>query len=269
MKSIGPYDGDFRLIKAQDINVDHEYQRGGDTQEEYANVQAHAARIARCFSWRHFDPVRVVERRAGRKVTYFTPDGQTRVLAVMMLDPTALVPCIVYQSADVATEVSDFLAHNSNRRPVTGFQRHRARRRANDPTVLAIDETLREYGLSLTSGVARRLTDGTYGLTCYRSLAESFSDMATLRATLTVLTALRDPVVPWHDGKFVGLCRRIAVGIDVDEFLLTCQRVGSTTLAEDLWDSARAHNIGNNPNRAAFNDFKRKYLAHRRARLAA
>jgi len=129
--------GNLMYLKKTDIKVPDEYQR------ELNNKKA--LQIAAHFRWDAFGALTVALRRNG----YFVIEGQHRLAAAMKRDDVDLVPCVVFVKEEIKAEASAFLLQNTNRKPLTFYDRFKALEVNSDATAEFIIGLLDETGHKL------------------------------------------------------------------------------------------------------------------------
>lgn len=108
--------GEFALLHKDSIIVDPTYQR----EEVLQKIQA----IASDWSWVAFGAVIIGLRPDG---SFAAIDGQHRILAARRRADISLIPCMVFEMPDLAYEAEGFLSSNTLRRPLLGFDKHKAK----------------------------------------------------------------------------------------------------------------------------------------------
>lgn len=131
--------GRFCEIDKHQINIDYSYQR-----KDPSNVNVLA--ISANWSWLAFGCILVVERADG---SYWAYDGQHRVLAARNRHDITKIPCLVFRSAEVASEAAGFVRANRNRKPVNAITKYTANIIAKDPVAVRCDAVLREFDISV------------------------------------------------------------------------------------------------------------------------
>lgn len=133
--------GEFRLIDKNRIEVDPSYQR-----ELRSST---VGEVSRNFSWAAFGALHVARRRTEDGERFFVFDGQHRLAGIMRRDDVGDVPCMVYDVTLLDEEADAFLRTNTNRRPVTALDKHKAKTVKKDPAAMVLEELVRESGLRL------------------------------------------------------------------------------------------------------------------------
>ncbi|MBY0301273.1 DUF6551 family protein [Sphingomonas ginsenosidimutans] len=124
------------------LRVDPSYQRELDARSHQL-----IGRIAHGWDWSLFQPLVVARRHDG---TLYVVDGQHRLRAAKLRRDIAQLPCVIFYPADPAEEAAVFVDLNQNRRPLTAFALYNAALASGDEQALALDDRLREAGLSFT-----------------------------------------------------------------------------------------------------------------------
>lgn len=141
--------GVFTWIAISDLRVDDTYQR--------REAKEKAREIAKKWSWAACGAISVAERTEG----FFVIDGQHRVAAAK-LKSIAELPCMVFVVKDLKEEATGFLNANTNRKPITAVQRHRAMLTAEDPIAAHVER------LALRAG--RIIGDGEHEIGCVTAI---------------------------------------------------------------------------------------------------
>ncbi len=131
--------GRFCEIDKHSINIDYSYQRKDVSSGNILSISSR-------WSWLAFGCILVVERADG---SYWAYDGQHRVLAARNRHDITKLPCLVFRSAEVASEAAGFVQANKNRKPVNAITKYTANIVAKDPVAVRCDAVLREFGISV------------------------------------------------------------------------------------------------------------------------
>jgi len=107
--------GTPRLIVKQLLLVDESYQR-------VATAESKIKAIAAAWSWVACGSITVGSRNGA----FYVIDGQYRTLAARRRADIEVLPCLVFATAGAEQEAAGFLAANTQRRPITSVDRHRA-----------------------------------------------------------------------------------------------------------------------------------------------
>ena len=146
--------GRFMMLNKNVIGVDKSYQR--DAKEDKLKP------IASKWSWVAFGVAIVAERPDG---SYFAIDAQHRVLAAKKRADIDVLPCMVFDIADVAAEAMGFLAANTLRKPLTGLDKHRALVLTGDAASAALRSITDRHGYEIhnayRAGALRGISLGT------------------------------------------------------------------------------------------------------------
>jgi hypothetical protein len=168
--------GEFMWLDKRLINIDHAYQR-----ERVSH--ARVLEIARSWSWQALGVILLFKRVSDGR--YYAYDGQHRVLASMKRDDVQELPCFVFPGDTVAEEADAYVAANTVRGPMQAIEKFKARIIALDPTALAIQAALEEWGYRVS-------TCSTPGnIACIGSLESVYvKDVAMFRRTLQTVVKL-------------------------------------------------------------------------------
>lgn len=135
--------GEFKMIHKDSIEVDPTYQR--ELRPSTVGV------VSREFSWAAFGALHVARRRTPEGERFFVFDGQNRLAGVKRREDITEVPCMVFDVNLLDEEADAFLRTNTNRRPVTALEKHKAKTVKKDPHALAVEELISEAGLRVSS----------------------------------------------------------------------------------------------------------------------
>ena len=157
--------GELQYIEKSKLVVGAEYQRDGTVPASQDKI----LRIARDWDWMACGVI-VVAKVSGK---FRVIDGQHRALGSRKRSDIAKLPCLVFEPESIAQEARAFLALNTLNKPVSAFDKHRARLVAEDEISAKIDETLRRLGLVLSK---RAKSVGHFGSIAwaYRRAAEDY-----------------------------------------------------------------------------------------------
>jgi hypothetical protein len=125
--------GVFMMISPEVLKVDTQYQRPVSGQR--------TDRIAESWSWIDCG-VLTVALRGPSSGDYFVIDGQHRLEGAIRAGIHEL-PCMVFESREVADEALTFVNVNTNRRAVTIVEKYRAMLKYNDPGALYVEKLLK------------------------------------------------------------------------------------------------------------------------------
>lgn len=134
--------GEFEIMAVDRLEIDPTYQR----EERPSTV----AEVARNFSWAAFGVLAVAERNTPEGKRYFVFDGQNRLAGVRKRSDITDVPCMIYRVEDVDGEAGAFLATNTNRRPVTALEKHRAKAITKAREAVVLEELVHGSGLRIS-----------------------------------------------------------------------------------------------------------------------
>lgn len=133
----GLHDAPGRLCQVHKSKIvfDDRYQR------EIAKAKVVA--IARDWSWLALGVITVAERDG----ELYAVDGMHRVSAARLRSDIQELPCVVFQSDGMQSEAQGFIRANTNRKPITTAQSHRARVVAGDETAVFVQSIIEKAGL--------------------------------------------------------------------------------------------------------------------------
>lgn len=148
--------GEFRLIDKDILTVDLDYQR----EETPGKVKAIAAE----WSWLACGTL-LVASRPDNSLRVF--DGNHRAVAARSRSDIRELPCMVFRTENISEEAMGFLRSNTNRKPVTMFDRFRALVITKDEAALFVEE------LVLGSGFRFGRDCGPRSVTCVGTLYQA------------------------------------------------------------------------------------------------
>lgn len=134
--------GSLEYIKKELIYIPEEYQRNLNN--------AKTTTIASDFRWDAFGAITVV-RRNGK---LYVIEGQHRLAAALKRSDVSSVPCVVFDSSGLSEEASAFLLQNTNRKPLTFYDRFKALEVSEDETAKFVRELVDTTGHELASPFA-------------------------------------------------------------------------------------------------------------------
>jgi hypothetical protein len=167
--------GDLRHIHKNELSVGAVYQR-----ESYKHK---ILEISRNWNWIACGTIAVA--KVGKK--FRVMDGQHRVLAARNRSDVTELPCIVFETEDVAEEARGFLALNTLRKPVSIIDKHKAQLIAEDETALKIQKTLDDLGLTIVKSAKGPGQFGALAMAYRRSVEDhqSFAKVLGFAAEIT------------------------------------------------------------------------------------
>lgn len=182
--------GELQWIRKSLLNVDKEYQRAKVSQESVLS-------IARNWSWVACGVLVVARRNDG---TLWVVDGQTRKTAADKRADVNELPCIVFESLELAEEASAFIDVNTFRRPVPRVDKFRAQIVAQDQVAIAVQQMIEEQGYRVASG------SGSFSVCCIGSIMEEFKNNEEVARRVWQLCAQLHSGEPIVDIIWLGLC---------------------------------------------------------------
>jgi hypothetical protein len=129
--------GLLETVPKELLRVNEEYQRAHNIDK--------ALKLAGNWSWIACGCL-IVAYRDGE---YWVIDGGHRTVAAMHRSDIDLLPCIIFETEGIEQEAQGFLDSNTNRKPMTMFDRHRARLVINDPVAVMIQKEADAQGVTL------------------------------------------------------------------------------------------------------------------------
>lgn len=130
--------GVYMALDKNELFIDTAYQRKANDQK--------IIELARSWSWMACGAILVVMRKDG---SHFVFDGQHRVMAARKRSDITTLDCLVFESEEIVHEASGFLQANTNRKPVTMFDRFKAMIICKDPNALAVSQLIEELHLKI------------------------------------------------------------------------------------------------------------------------
>jgi len=131
--------GVVQMIPKQDLNIDGKYQKeklSKNTMEK----------IAREWDWSKFGVILVVRRPDGSLWVY---DGGHRVRAAFFREDINELPCLVFDSDDIASEAAAFIGVNKVRTNICPIDTHRALLDAGDLVASAVEQITQDNGYTI------------------------------------------------------------------------------------------------------------------------
>lgn len=126
---------------ALNINRD-DYQRLANTRK--------VLELSKDWSWISCGTITV----AYREGKYYVVDGQHRKLAADNRSDIKNMPCMVWEIDEVAEEATAFLKTNTNRKPITSIDRHRANVTRGDQIAIRIEAELARHDLIVSTNTS-------------------------------------------------------------------------------------------------------------------
>ena len=132
------FTGEFEMIDARLIVVDHRYQR--------PLKEVLVGTIGREFKWSSFGALVCYWRN---NIPYCV-DGQQRLNAALSINPRPFkVPCVVFPETTIEQEAQSFLEIQVNRKAVSALEKHKAELQAKIPSALNIQRAVTQAGFSI------------------------------------------------------------------------------------------------------------------------
>lgn len=171
--------GEYRLVSKTDLHIDVEYQRDAHSDKRVLD-------IARDFSWRLFEVLSVARRPSGALTVF---DGGHRLRAAMKRDDVTVVPCMVFDLAEIKQEAQAFLDRNTTSTAVSAHDKHRAKVVVGDEVAIRARAILAQFGYTPSKASGVPFTT--------RAIAEVEGQVRANEALAT---------------QVIGLCAEIAAG---------------------------------------------------------
>lgn len=131
--------GNLQWIDKNDIHVDDLYQR--------SIVNLRVTSLSQNWSWIACGALIV----ASRNGVYWAVDGQHRLMAAKRRSDIKSMPCVVFQVESIQDEARGFVSVNSERKPISTKQRHKAMVVSGDDIAIKVQSRIDSLGLSSTT----------------------------------------------------------------------------------------------------------------------
>lgn len=131
--------GTLQWINKHEIKVDDVYQR--------SLIKQRVTAFSQEWSWVRCGAL-IVASRGGE---YWAIDGQHRLMATRRRSDIQELPCIVFEMQDIKEEAQGFLSANTERKPISSFQRHKAMVISGNEIARMVQSQIEELGLSTTT----------------------------------------------------------------------------------------------------------------------
>jgi hypothetical protein len=126
--------GVFNWVDKHELIVDPDYQR--------LLVEEKALEFSRNWSWQACGALTVGNRDGKLHVI----DGQHRHNGAMRRSDIKSLPCLIFQTTTQREEAESFLQTNTNRKPISSIDRHRASLMTEDEASVLVERMVREAG---------------------------------------------------------------------------------------------------------------------------
>lgn len=127
-------EGDFMKISKNDLHIDRSYQRNVSLPKVLS--------IVKNWSWVACGCIIVAKR--GDK--YYAIDGQHRVMAAKKRVDIDHLPCIVFETSEVAQEANGFLVTQTARKPVSAVEKFNAMLVVGNEEALLVNDLIKASG---------------------------------------------------------------------------------------------------------------------------
>jgi hypothetical protein len=210
--------GELQCHHKDSLQIDKTYQRDGS--------DAKIGRMTQNWSWLACG-VLIVARRPDRSL--WVIDGQHRLLAARRHSGIQLLPCIVFEAAEVSIEARGFLDVNGNRKPVTAMQKQRALVAVGDEIAVFIEQEVLDCGLVLD----KHSPNGVAFVSMLKKCAAQNRDNFTKTLQACAGLCLFENVKP-HARLFAGLwhLQRAIGGLDDARFVARINAIGARRLID-------------------------------------
>lgn len=170
--------GELTWVSKLTLEVDRSYQR--DIRE------GKVKEITNSFSWPAFGVLIVARRKSGR---LFIVEGQHRHAATLRRIDIDTVPCVVFDIDDSHEESKAFIAANTLRKTLSGFEKHKASVLSGNKASKFVDDLARSAGRTLAES-----NNGGRIIGCVRLMTKLASeDPDTLARVFTLLDGVVGP----------------------------------------------------------------------------
>jgi hypothetical protein len=132
------FSGEFRMIRAGDIQVDRGYQRRINLTK--------ARKLLKGWDPTAFEPITVSERADG---SLWTSEGQHRSLVAQIINPDMLIPCYVHKGLTKETEAHQTGTIHRGRTGFSNLDLYRTDLAAGDAEAVSINKVVGEAGLTV------------------------------------------------------------------------------------------------------------------------
>jgi hypothetical protein len=147
--------GQFLAIHKDELHIDLSYQRAANNDK--------IRKIAGKWSWIACGAI-IVGCREGR---YYVIDGGHRVMASRHRIDIKTLPCLVFSTADNIEEATGFLNANTQRKPMTAFDKFKALVITGDETAVAVQKIAEDSGYELSGSAG---TGSSFKVKCVGAL---------------------------------------------------------------------------------------------------
>ncbi len=178
-------------ICVDDMFVDHSYQRPADL--------GRARHLAQYWDRRLAGVIEVSDRGERTQPRYAVIDGQHRLEAARLCDPTPTLVASIHEGLTVADEARLFDRLNRERRRPSTWDHWRARKSSGDPQVLAIEAVV--SGLGLRIDPAPR--EGNVRCTATLEKLAALGGTELVAETLKLITDVWDVMLDAFDAPIV------------------------------------------------------------------
>jgi hypothetical protein len=181
--------------------------------------------IVEAFDWRKFKPPICAYAEHDGKTVLKVIDGQHTAIAAASHPNVDLIPVMIVEAADTASQAAAFVGQNTSRLGMTALQIHRASIVAGDPDALLIEEICAAAGVTILLTTPKSYKAGeTVAVTGIAALIDRLGAERSRQVLEVLAKAKRRPVT--------------AVDIKAVELLLTdpeyCEAIAGDDLATTI-----------------------------------
>jgi hypothetical protein len=216
--------GEFKWIDKRLLLVDRSYQRDDKQRNKITEIASE-------WKWESCGAISVMQRNgASYYEKFMVVDGQNRTLAAWRRSDIIELPCMVFQSKGIGHEAKTFIEINTNRRPVSSYEKFRAKIIAEDRTAIEILSIIKENQLVLK---ADGNSPGT--ITCIASCQRLYAQSpkrfrATIRLASDLAKADLINVCQILIGGLGTLDRKISNGFSDERLVKRLHEMGAKAL---------------------------------------
>ena len=218
--SIQDTPGEFTEISKSELLIPAEYQRDVVLSKVYEI----------CAKWSWFGcGVLIVANRDGK---YWVVDGQHRVLAALRRSDINVLPCMVFDTSDLASEAQAFVTVNTGRKPVAALDKMKALSVSGDPDAEFLIETLANLGLNMAKTANKGLDIKCIGV-CHQMVKtnrQHFMAAITLAAKLSAND--NTPISEKILSSLFYFESHLPYGLDTPKFRQRVLQIGNIALLE-------------------------------------
>lgn len=215
--------GEFAWIDKTRLRIDPDYQRTANENK--------IRRIVVKWSWLACSTIIVARRQDG---DLYVVDGGHRFIAALRRTDIDELPCLIFDVDDVVGEAQGFIAINTDRKPISSFDKYHAMLAAKDQTAIWAQYLLDSEGYSVTN------SHGSFSEGTCRMVRCIDAVLFCCRTNWDVMQDIWPLVVEIHHGRMIH--QRVLKAIFIVECRLRSRKTGQTLLSK-TW-SRRIRDLG-------------------------